>query len=106
MEFKDVTDLFEFVEETVEYHDGPLQGCVRERATGDLFAFRTFAIVVDRLWHWVMVPCAKPDDFAVALVGPPVDGWLSIVEDRRQGEGHCSLVRMGANVPRPQFAPD
>lgn len=105
MEFRDVADQFELVEETVDYHDGPLQGCVRERATGELFAFRTWPIVVDRLWHWVMVPCATPDDFEASLASPPVDGWLSIVEDRRQEPGRCSLVRMSANAPRPQFRP-
>ena len=84
-EWRDITDHFEFIEESLIYVDAPLEGLLRAKA-GDLFAFRCSPIMRGCLWHWVLIPveAAGPvkDVFENARTSPPTE-WISIVEDRR-----------------------
>jgi len=57
----DITDRFVFLEEYLVYVDEPLEGVVRSKDTGDLFVFRSLAIVPKLLWHWVLIPVDSAD---------------------------------------------
>lgn len=100
--WRDITDEFSFLDEHLEYHDGPLEGFLRSSSTGDLFAFRISFIIADRLWHWVLLPVSSTETglekiFTAARTAPP-DRWLSIVEDRRRGDPQLSAVWMTGRI--------
>ena len=82
----DITEEFEFLEETVTYIDAPLDGFVRNRS-GELFAFQRVTVVADAIWHWALVPARSDtlrvaDVFRVAREAKSVD-WISGLEDAR-----------------------
>jgi hypothetical protein len=82
----DITQHFDFIEESLVYVDSPLEGHLRAK-DGELFAFRCQAIIEQTLWHWVLLPIASTevgvdDAFKNAINSPP-QHWLSLVEDRR-----------------------
>lgn len=95
--WNDITDRFDFVEETLVYVDAPLEGHLRAKS-GELFAFRCASIVDGALWHWVLIPVGSlgvtaADAFASARQHPTAR-WLSIVEDRRSEPSHLAAVWM------------
>jgi hypothetical protein len=86
-EWTDILDRFEQLDEHLVYVDGPLEGYLRERASGDLFAFYRVEVVASVVWHWVLVSVASPsvpaaDVFAAVRRGSP-ERWMSILEDHR-----------------------
>jgi hypothetical protein len=87
--WRDITDRFEFLSERLEHVDGPWEGLIRSRETGELFAFRCTQVIADHLWHWALVPLHSADTPVAkafdAAQRAPTD-WLSIVEDRRSTE--------------------
>ena len=103
--WSDITDNFDFVEETLVYVDAPLEGLLRAK-TGELFAFRCKSIVDGALWHWVLLPVDSAhvtvaDAFERAR-HEPAAAWLSIVEDRR-GDQPCLVPAwMTGRHPFPQ----
>jgi hypothetical protein len=109
LELDDIGDAFDFVEEALDYHDGPLSGWLREKGTGELFAFDCQPVILDLLWHWTVVRAAPGvsagDDPSVTLERAATSGdgsWLSVTEDRRDpGSSGCRLVRIDNARARP-----
>ena len=100
----DIADCFLLLEDHLVYVDAPLEGVAQSKDSGDLFVFRTLAVIPDLLWHWVLIPVDSPDVdigqiFRAATAQPPVR-WMSIVEDRRDGDSRLSAVWIvGKKVP-------
>ena len=85
----DVTQAFELLDEELVYVDQPLQGYLRSREDGRLFAFRADIVVPDLVWHWTLIPkaaeaCSVDECFSLAQRRPPAV-WISVLEDRRSG---------------------
>jgi hypothetical protein len=101
---RDITDEYAFVNETLAYSDGPIEGYVRDR-TKSLYAFRCFPIVGRLLFHWSLVPVTSiarsvSDVFAEARTSPP-ERWISIVEDRRESDAELRVVVLSGAVAIP-----
>jgi len=99
----DVSEQFEFVDDTLVYVDAPIEGVVRSK-TGELFAFRCSTIVTGILWHWVLVPVASSEvsiaaTFDEARKAAPPE-WISIVEDRRGDSARVAMCRLVGGVHR------
>jgi hypothetical protein len=99
----DVTDHFEFIDETLVHVDAPLEGVVRAKS-GELYAFRVVTLVDGCLWHWILLPVdsAAADvrsTFDAARTAVP-DRWLSIIEDRRGPASRVSIAAMSGDVHR------
>jgi hypothetical protein len=80
----DISEMFEFLEETLVYADAPLEGLLRRRADGALFAFRCSQLVGDLVFHWTLLPVDSPNaDISEAFAHGAETTWISILEDRR-----------------------
>lgn len=101
-------DRFEGEDETMEWYDGPLCGWLRERASGEWYAFDVQCVVDGALWHWTLIPSPEKGDLETLLLHAATgyDGaWISIVEDHRdRGNPVCHLVRYGGGVMRPPIS--
>lgn len=79
-------DKLEFLNEHLSYHDAPIEGFVRAEDK-QLYAFRTFVIIRDKLWHWLLVPVQSTEISAEAVmdaaIRQPPERWISIIEDLR-----------------------
>lgn len=108
--FGDMSEEFEFENETGDYLDGPVLGWVRRRRDGARFAYDCKTIIIDTLWHWVLVPAPTQSTDAALVISEArsvVQGaWLSVVEDRRTSSTSvCRLVSMTCRLPaRPSNA--
>jgi len=104
--WNDITDRFDFVEQTLVYVDAPLEGHLRAKS-GELFAFRCTSIVDGALWHWVLMPVDSIEvtaaDACARARQDPALSWLSIVEDRRSEPRRLAAVWMTGQhrIPRP-----
>jgi hypothetical protein len=108
--FSDLSELFEFEAESMEYCDGPTEGWVRDRRTKEEFGFVCQPIVPSLLWHWFLVPRVSGEDLPHAFNRAAADRsssgyWISVVEDRRlEVAGSCSLVRIDTRrAPPPRW---
>lgn len=93
--FGDMTARFSFSEETLEYHDGPLAGWIRDRQSGDWYAFECVVVLAGSVWHWLLRRTSgdgRPTD-------PATRTWISVIEDRRSGEPRCSMMIMEGPPP-------
>lgn len=103
--FGDITDEFEFDENSMDYLDGPLSGWLRSKSTGAWFAFDCQPIIDGRLWHWTLVPEKERTDAGCVLeeaANRSTGYWLSIVEDRRSSRrSESRLVRIDNATARP-----
>ncbi len=90
--WKDVTDGFDFAEETLEYVDTPIAGEMILRETGERFNFDCVMIVKDLLWHWTLTPSTQvlPREGLAKIAR---ENTISILEDRRQGFPCVTPVR-------------
>src|ERR1043165_4218569 len=93
---EDVSDRFVFLEEELAYGDGPLEGFVRCKRTGSLYAFRVFGVIPDVLIHWTLIPVESTRVgveacFSSAAIAR-VRRWISIVEDSRDGPPSASVA--------------
>ena len=102
----DLSDIFEFVKESMRYYDGPLQGVVICKTCRNIDLFDCEAIVADRLWHWTIInPAEMLAEATAKLLDAPMNflefrqlapkesPWLSVVEDLRSGaERACTAV--------------
>jgi hypothetical protein len=100
----DISDQFEFLSELLAYHDGPIEGFLREKDSQQLFAFRVSFVIPDLLWHWVLIPAASTADGVASAFSRPAatrGRWMSIVEDRRGGEPRllAEWIEDGSRVP-------
>jgi len=106
--FGDMSEEFEFDEEGLVYVDGPLSGWLRRKRDGAWFAYDCQSLIVDRLWHWTLVPAPrKSEDLARVLAdAAQTQGgqWLSIIEDRRStATSTCRAVSMDNNAVLPML---
>src|SRR5690348_3493741 len=104
MDFADLSVVFEFDEQSLDYVDTPLSGRLQNRMTREWFAFDCQPVVHSLLWHWTLVPVTQEKDVLCALeeASKTTAGhWLSIVEDRRGPVPHCKAVRIDNSVARP-----
>jgi hypothetical protein len=106
----DITENFDILDEYPIFVDEPLEGFLCSKNSGDLFAFRSFTLIPELLWHWVLIPVASvsanvKDAFASAASTPP-DRWMSIVEDRRGGQPQLSAAWMEGRRPLPATSLD
>src|SRR5262245_59603887 len=102
--FADVSEIYEFDDESLDYYDGPLSGWLKHRVTGEWFAFDCQPIIHGLLWHWTLVPATKTGDAGRVLGdarNASAGSWLSIVEDRRAGAPQCRAVRIDNAIARP-----
>jgi len=84
---EDISSLFDFEENSLDYVDAPLAGWLTSRDTGERFAFRCLSVLSNRIWHWSLVSAsAATVDEAFNLSEADSREWLSILEDRR-GDG-------------------
>ena len=102
--FNDISEEFDFDEETLEYCDAPLSGWLRRRRDGARFAFECRPIIWDKLWHWILVPAASKSQDHVRVLSEAAQRkqgtWLSITEDRRtRATSTCLLVEMDGVAP-------
>lgn len=86
-QFTDITDRFEILEDHLMYVDAPLEGLLRARDSGSLFAFSSTQLDRAPIWHWIVLPThaselAVGTQIEAALTGS-TSTWISIVEDRR-----------------------
>lgn len=106
--FGDIYEEFRFDEETLEYHDAPLSGWLRRKRDGAWFAFDCQPIILQKLWHWTLVPAASKSPDHVRVLSEAAQRksgtWLSITEDRRtSATSFCRLVEMDAAVAPPML---
>jgi hypothetical protein len=95
--FGDMSEEFDFDEETMDYIDGPLSGWLRRKRDNAWFAFDCQPVIEGKLWHWTLVPVPdKSADVARVLAEAAKmksGSWVSIIEDRRsERPGTCRLV--------------
>lgn len=100
-EFSDITDMYEFVEERLVYVDGPVEGILRSRSDGSLFACRCQELLGGLVFHWALVPVDSPsvevsEAFKVLESVGGVDStlWISILEDRRGSQATFVVVEL------------
>src|SRR6187401_2387896 len=91
----DISDGFVVLENELVFVNEPLEGFLRSKDSGALFAFRSIEIVPELLWHWFLIPTTSTADsvthtFTAAGSTPPAR-WMSIIEDRRRGQPKLSL---------------
>lgn len=82
-----MAERFVFLDRQLVYVDAPFEGLVRSLEGDRVFAFRTESIVMNLVWHWVLLPVSSSEvevaaAFELAETSPPHE-WISIVEDRR-----------------------
>lgn len=103
--FSDLTEIFEFENESLDYIDGPVSGWIREKESGIWYAFECQPIVATLLWHWTLVPARKEGEAAIAMTtaaASSAGSWLSILEDRRgRKESLSRLVRIENKTAKP-----
>lgn len=103
--FGDITEEFEFDEETLDYYDGPLSGWLRSKSTGEWFAFDCQPIINSQLWHWTLIPAQEKTNAGRVLREAATRSsgyWLSILEDGRGNrQSESRLVRIDNATARP-----
>jgi hypothetical protein len=103
-EFSDLTNRFEFEDDSLEYVDGSISGWLKEKGGSQWFAFECHPIVPGLAWHWILVPADRVADAATSLRNAAghssKDPWLSIIEDRRNGASICRLAIIRSVRPR------
>src|SRR5262244_3214480 len=104
-EFGDLSEMFSFDDESMDYLDGPISGWMRSKATGDWLAFDCQPVVANMLWHWTLIPAKQRGELKAAFEEAiaRTDGfWWSVVEDRRTGgRSKCSLVKITYKEAKP-----
>src|SRR4051812_41608197 len=103
-EFADLSEIFEFDANSLDYVDASLSGWLRHRMTGELFVFDCQPIIYNMLWPWTLVAATQKIDIVDALEEAcrvDTGHWLSIVEDRRGSVPKCRAVRVENAVARP-----
>lgn len=84
--WRDMSEKFVFLDESLEYVDQPVAGLARSKVSAQVYRFECVAILPDRLWHWKLWP---------KDVGASSQWLLSVVEDRRsQSQSVCVGVWM------------
>jgi hypothetical protein len=87
---KDMSERFDFVEEALVYVDAPLEGLVRHKATGELFAFRCHPVIQHCVWCWVLLPVEGTAAVVASAFeharAEPSQRWLSAIEDKRSAD--------------------
>ena len=110
MTMADITERFRFVEESLVYVDGPIEGFVVHLESGVRYAFRTREMVANQLCCWILLPVAEgpmtvDEVFASARANPPAQ-WLRGIEDRREGASKFELVEMTSDTTPPPIDGD
>jgi hypothetical protein len=99
-EFADMTEVFQFDEQSLDYLDGPLSGWLLGKTDGTWYAFDCQPILPQLVWHWTLVAVAVRTDVLDVLEQAEKNqagSWFSVVEDRRGPAPSCRLVQI-ANV--------
>ena len=100
--FADLSEQFEFLDEGLEYYDGPISGFLRSKTDSRLYAFDCSVIVQACLFHWCLVPVDRVRGVAAEVVRRMLHAgetqWLSIVEDRRSEPAVCRMATMRGTV--------
>ena len=98
--FSDITDRYELLEEDLVYVDAPLEGFLRRRSDGALFAFRCRQLLGSLVFHWTLVPVDSTDaDVSETFGRAATTSWISIVEDRRTS----SPVLVAVEIPSDRY---
>lgn len=105
-EWGDISEKFVFVDEHLVYVDSPLEGYLRDKRTGEIFAFRCTEIVPERVWHWVLLPAVSAGlmveaVFSAARATPPHE-WISVIEDRRGPKARLSAALLSGERTLPR----
>ena len=80
----DIGDEYEFIEDVLEYADGPLEGILRRRSDNALFAFSCMEVLNSLVYHWTLVQVSSQHvGVSATLASRAVGHWVSILEDRR-----------------------
>lgn len=92
----DISALYDFEEDSLEYFDGPLEGWLVSRDTGERFAFRCLCVVTHRVWHWSLVSASADSvDESFKLSDAGACEWTSILEDRRGEDVILTIAKIG-----------
>ena len=103
-DFSDLSEIFDFDEESLDYVDEPLSGWLRSKTTHEWFVFNCQLIIRNLLWHWTLVPAADKTNIGLAVreaSRADTGYWLSIVEDLRGPTPLCRAARIENTVARP-----
>ena len=104
--FEDMSDEFDFDEETMDYVDGPLSGWLRRKRDSAWFAFDCQPIIQRKLWHWTLVPAPNKSPNVAHVLTEAAKAksgfWMSIIEDRRlDHRKNCHLVTIENKAAAP-----
>ena len=91
--FGDMSEEFDFDEDSMDHVDGPLSGWLRRKRDGAWFVYECQPVIAGKLWHWTLVPAPSkgpdPSMVLIAAADAKSGSWLSIIEDRRSSPTSC-----------------